>query len=229
MAIGRTALSHAILIAAAACWSSAVLADLPPHAVNQCSALPDSVLADTTVYRTDQIDQQPIPIQIPDYRSLARQLGVSGKVMIRTLVGPEGQVRQTEVLQGAGALVDSIASGAMRKAVFKPAIRKNWPVSTWVVFPMEFVESDSMRIPTAPPQMTSVDGPWPEYPRTVSNGATGEVVVWAHVGEFGRVLDTVVETSTDVAFTDAALKAISEWQDVRPKGWVRIPFRFAPP
>jgi TonB family protein len=195
----------------------------------------DSLCADTVVYSADEVDQRPIPVQVPSerYESLAQQLGQSGTVVLAAVIRCDGRVGQTKVVQGVSAVIDSAASTAFGKAVFKPALRNNRPASAWVEFPITFNRHfDSLQVPARVPVHT----PQPEYPTSARKGARGEVVVWACVPWHGEVRDMVVEASTDPIFTDAALHAISQWRfqpldkhTLVSSPWVRIPVMFNPP
>jgi TonB family protein len=85
------------------------------------------------------VDQMPIPVQIPtpQYPKLAREANIEGQVRIRALVGEDGRVKDTRIVDGHASLTDA-AKKAVERGVFKPALQNNRPVAVWVVVPIHF-------------------------------------------------------------------------------------------
>lgn len=76
-------------------------------------------------------------MRTPDYPGLARAAGIEGTVLVRVLVGEDGFVKKSILLQSVLAL-DEAALDASATAVFRPARQQERPVAVWVVIPIEF-------------------------------------------------------------------------------------------
>jgi periplasmic protein TonB len=110
-------------------WGSAPVGDIPSGPIDSLLS-PDAFVA---------VDQMPIPVQIPEpqYPKLAREANIEGQVRIRALVGEDGKVKDTRILDGHASLTEA-AEKAVRRGVFKPALQNNRPVAVWVVVPINF-------------------------------------------------------------------------------------------
>jgi len=73
----------------------------------------------------------------PEYPDIAREAGVDGTVLIQALVGKDGRVKDTKVVQSI-PMLDAAAVDAVAKWVFKPALSNNRPVAVWVAVPVRF-------------------------------------------------------------------------------------------
>jgi protein TonB len=73
----------------------------------------------------------------PPYPELAKEAGVEGTVLVRVLVGEDGFVKDTLIIQSIPMLDDAAVASA-RTAVFKPALQKDRPVAVWMVMPFDF-------------------------------------------------------------------------------------------
>ena len=73
----------------------------------------------------------------PEYPDIARQSGIEGTVLVQALVGTDGKVRDTKVVQSVPVL-DDAAVAAVEQWVFKPALTNNKPVAVWVAVPVRF-------------------------------------------------------------------------------------------
>ncbi len=81
----------------------------------------------------------------PVYPDIAREAGVDGTVMVQALVGRDGRVKDTRLVDKSGKVVtasipmlDAAAIAAVRQWVFKPALSNNKPVAVWVAVPLKF-------------------------------------------------------------------------------------------
>lgn len=94
-------------------------------------ALPDA--------RNVVIDERPIVIRKvpPAYPDLGRNQGVQGLVRVQALVGTEGRVDDTRIVQSV-QLLDEAAMAAVRQWEFKPAMAQGKPVPVWVTVPVRF-------------------------------------------------------------------------------------------
>lgn len=73
----------------------------------------------------------------PEYPDPARAADVSGQVMVQALVGKDGRVRET-VLLNSIPMLDAAAAHAVERWRFKPATSNGKPVAVWVAVPIKF-------------------------------------------------------------------------------------------
>ena len=87
------------------------------------------------------MDRQPmIAARVPPpYPYMARRRGIQGKVMVRLLVGMDGRVTKSEVLnaQPAGVFEDAVLRTVGRWR-FSPALRSGKPIAAWVETSVKF-------------------------------------------------------------------------------------------
>jgi TonB family protein len=74
------------------------------------------------------------PPVMPD---LAIQSGVSGTVIVRALVGPDGRVYDTSIERSI-PMLNGAAQRAVRSWRFRPAQSRERPVSSWISVPVTF-------------------------------------------------------------------------------------------
>ena len=84
-------------------------------------------------------DVEPVIVSMeePVYPDSAREKGVQGVVLVRVLVGEDGRVKDSLVIQSV-PLLDEAAVAAARTAVFEPAMKDDRPVAVWMVIPIEY-------------------------------------------------------------------------------------------
>ena len=84
-------------------------------------------------------DQEPVAITAvqPRYPPSARDAGITGRVVLRVLVGVDGRVQDVQIVQGVLRLTDA-AVDAVRMWTFQPALREGLPVASWFEVPMDF-------------------------------------------------------------------------------------------
>lgn len=73
----------------------------------------------------------------PEYPEAARLAGISGTVMVGALIGRDGRVKDTRIIESIPAL-DRAAAAAVRQWTFKPAHVKRRPVPMWVRILVKF-------------------------------------------------------------------------------------------
>jgi protein TonB len=85
------------------------------------------------------VEEEPVKITTapPAYPALARQAGVQGTVIVRVLVGKDGRVKDTKLIEGHEMLRESALEYA-RSLVFRPALQKHRPVEVWVNVPVTY-------------------------------------------------------------------------------------------
>lgn len=80
---------------------------------------------------------EPIERRPPDYPDAARVHGVSGKVIVHTLVLADGTVGETWIIQSIPEL-DEAAARSVQQWRFAPALDGDKPIAVWVAVPVEF-------------------------------------------------------------------------------------------
>jgi len=74
----------------------------------------------------------------PEYPDAARKAGLEGKVNVRVLVGTEGTVMETKVLDATDDIFVEAATAAMAQCRFEPALKQGKPTRAMVVIPVQF-------------------------------------------------------------------------------------------
>ena len=86
------------------------------------------------------VDEKPVRLRAPtpQYTEAARANKTQGTVIMRVLVGADGDVKQVKVVRGLPDGLTEQAIAAARQAKFKPAMKDGKPVPYWVVIEMNF-------------------------------------------------------------------------------------------
>ncbi len=74
----------------------------------------------------------------PDYPEIARRSRLEGLVIIKVLVGKDGLVEKTMIIQGVNPILDKAAAQAARKCRFKAGTQRTIPVRAWMAIPYSF-------------------------------------------------------------------------------------------
>ena len=73
------------------------------------------------------------------YPEIAREAGIQGIVIVKTLIGKDGTVRATEIFKGIPKTgLDEAAMNAVKMTAWKPAYQRDKPVPVWVNIPIIF-------------------------------------------------------------------------------------------
>jgi len=75
---------------------------------------------------------------MPRYPELARRRGREGLVLLRLVIGPGGELRSAEVVEGGGHGFDEAALAAVRASSFAPAMRGGHAVECAALLPVRF-------------------------------------------------------------------------------------------
>lgn len=76
----------------------------------------------------------------PPYPALSKRLGEQGKVVVRVLIGVDGQAQQTELKQSSGFdRLDQAALGTVKRWRYVPGKRAGVPEAMWFNVPIHFV------------------------------------------------------------------------------------------
>ena len=92
---------------------------------------------DTPVY----VEELPTVIRsvVPDYPPIAKDAGVEGLVMVKVLVGRDGRVLDTRLVEKFQVpMLNAAALEAARKWVFTPGLASGRPVICWATIPFRF-------------------------------------------------------------------------------------------
>ncbi len=73
-----------------------------------------------------------------DYPEMARKAQIEGTVVVKVLVGPDGRVKNAQILQSVNPLLDKAALAAAWKWTFTPGKQRNIPVKAWMAIPFNF-------------------------------------------------------------------------------------------
>jgi protein TonB len=73
-----------------------------------------------------------------EYPEMARRAQIEGTVIVKVLVGPDGLVKDAQILQGVNPILDKQALIAARKWTFIPGKQRNIPVKAWMAVPFNF-------------------------------------------------------------------------------------------
>lgn len=74
----------------------------------------------------------------PQYPEIARRAQIEGTVIVKVLVGPDGSVKDAQILQGVNPMLNKAAIAAARKCKFRPGKQRNIPVKAWMALPFAF-------------------------------------------------------------------------------------------
>lgn len=94
-----------------------------------------------TIIPYEELEVKPEPItQVkPEYPTDAKEAGLEGQTMVRVLLGKDGKVVKTSIVQSSGfAALDSAAFNAAGQWTFKPGMKEGKAVKTYVVIPFSF-------------------------------------------------------------------------------------------
>jgi TonB family protein len=75
--------------------------------------------------------------QTPHYPDQARASNVSGTVLVQALIGSNGEVKSTAIVESI-PLLDPAAVQAVERWRFRPAMSNGKPVAVWVAVPVKF-------------------------------------------------------------------------------------------
>lgn len=79
------------------------------------------------------------PPRPPEYPPRAIELDLTGTVIVRALLDPEGDPRETRVHRSSGSpMLDGAALAAVRNWAFEPASRDGQRIAAWVEVPVHF-------------------------------------------------------------------------------------------
>ncbi len=91
-------------------------------------------------FQTDEVDQVPHVVKaFLEYPRRARRRGIEGAVTLKCLVGSDGRVSKSAVVNATPeGIFEKSALESIRRYVFKPGYYKGKPVATWVILPIHY-------------------------------------------------------------------------------------------
>lgn len=90
------------------------------------------------------VDEEPVPLNMTEisraisFPQIARDAGISGTVVIRVLVGPDGSYREHKVINSVHPLLQNAVEPHLKDLEFSPAIQGGKPIYFWVNIPFSF-------------------------------------------------------------------------------------------
>lgn len=85
---------------------------------------------------SEPVSQSHVPT--PPYPIAALRQGIEGTVIVRVLVGADGQVLEVQIHRGVHPQLDRAALQAVRRGQFRPARRDGIAVPEWATVPVRF-------------------------------------------------------------------------------------------
>lgn len=92
-------------------------------------------------FQLPQLDKAPVIVRKvePEYPFGARRKNLCGKVTVKFLVTPSGEVSKLGVIEASPpGIFDASALEAVRQWRFKPGVYQGHAVATWIVIPIQF-------------------------------------------------------------------------------------------
>ena len=102
------------------------------------SSMPDFNLGGDTGFVASSENPRIINWAKPNYPEIARRAQIEGTVIVKVLVGPDGSVRDAQILQGVNPMLNNAALEAARRCKFIPGKQRNIPVKAWMALPFAF-------------------------------------------------------------------------------------------
>ena len=72
------------------------------------------------------------------YPELALKNGIEGQVLVAALVGKDGRVEKTQIIDSENEILNASAVNAVKETIFTPAVNNGVPVRVWVRIPIAF-------------------------------------------------------------------------------------------
>ncbi|MEO8665890.1 MAG: energy transducer TonB [Ignavibacteria bacterium] len=101
-------------------------------------------IPDKTDHQVFEVDKAPVAVNLNSVRSSlkypedARKLEIEGKIIVKVLVGKDGNVIRVKKLSGPGIFFDEVSEKVLGLK-FSQALINNEPVNCWVNVPFSFV------------------------------------------------------------------------------------------
>jgi protein TonB len=122
---------------------SGIAVALPGIETQGVDTVSESLLGDLddVALTEDAVDEPPSFRNrvVPEYPERARQREIEGAVLITVLVGTDGRVQSTQILESnPPGIFDDAVIAAVTQSTFEPAMYRGNPVEAWVNIPFPF-------------------------------------------------------------------------------------------
>lgn len=103
----------------------------------------EKVVEEKTVFQSFEVEKAPECVNLSQVRSsmkypeIAREAGMEGRVTVKVLVGPDGNVLKVGSVSGPDVFHDEVRDKAMNLQ-FTPGLQNGKPVKVWVTVPFNF-------------------------------------------------------------------------------------------
>ncbi len=103
----------------------------------------EKVVEEKTVFQSFEVEKAPECVNLAQVRSsmkypeIAREAGMEGRVTVKVLVGPDGNVLKVGSVSGPDVFHDEVRDKAMNLQ-FTPGLQNGKPVKVWVTVPFNF-------------------------------------------------------------------------------------------
>jgi len=103
----------------------------------------EKVVEEKTVFQSFEVEKAPECVNLSQVRSsmqypeIAREAGMEGRVTVKVLVGPDGNVIKVGSVSGPDVFHDEVRSKA-NDLQFTPGLQNGKPVKVWVTVPFNF-------------------------------------------------------------------------------------------
>jgi len=112
-----------------------------------CGSLTSRENADLLTEFDDMVDYDRPPVLVnavsPDYPDIVREVGAEGRVIIKALVLEDGSVGAVQILESPNDILANQAITALRKSVFRPAMRDGRPCCATTIVPFVFDKGEA--------------------------------------------------------------------------------------
>ncbi|WP_339901417.1 energy transducer TonB [uncultured Cyclobacterium sp.] len=104
----------------------------------------DSTDADPTINAVVLVDEDPKPLNLGEiyqaigYPSKAKEAGIEGSVVVRILVGQNGEYLKHKIVTNAHPLLSNSVDLEVKNLRFTPAMKAGQPVKVWINLPFKF-------------------------------------------------------------------------------------------
>jgi protein TonB len=103
----------------------------------------EKIVEEKTVFQSFEVEKPPECVNLQQvrgemsYPEVARQAGIEGRVTVKVLVGPDGNVLKIGAVTGPDVFYDEVSSKSMNLQ-FTPGLQNGKPVKVWVTVPFNF-------------------------------------------------------------------------------------------
>ncbi|EPR71571.1 energy transducer TonB [Cyclobacterium qasimii] len=104
----------------------------------------DTINADPDIHAHILVDEEPKPVNFEaimiaiGYPSKAKDARIEGKVIVRILVGKDGEYMQHSIISNAHPILSDAVASQVKNLQFTPALKEGQAVKFWVTLPFNF-------------------------------------------------------------------------------------------